>query len=56
MAFIKGFIAFVFMLFLLNANAYAYAYDYPIKNPLVATIVGTPPEFEADLPKSYNFV
>ena len=31
----------------------AGSYDYPIDNPLVATVVGTPPEFRAKLPEDY---
>ena len=35
----------------LTGWASAYAYDYPIENKYLATVVGTPPEYRADLPK-----
>jgi hypothetical protein len=33
----------------------AAAYDYPLKDPYVATIVGTPTEFEAELPEKIDY-
>ncbi len=35
----------------LTGWASAYAYDYPIDNKYLATVVGTPPEYRADLPE-----
>jgi pimeloyl-ACP methyl ester carboxylesterase len=29
----------------------AFAYDYPITDPFLATVVGTPPQYRADVPK-----
>jgi len=34
----------------LTATALADSYDYPFSNPYIATIVGTPKEFQAELP------
>jgi hypothetical protein len=31
------------------------AYDYPLKNPYVATIIGTPTELEAELPEKIDY-
>jgi hypothetical protein len=31
------------------------AYDYPLKNPYVATIIGTPMELEAELPEKIDY-
>jgi predicted alpha/beta-fold hydrolase len=45
---------FVSLLVFMGATALccsAYAYDYPIDNPYVATIIGTPPQLQAELPK-----
>ena len=38
-------------IWLLMAWAPAHAYDYPIDNKYLATVVGTPPEYRAELPK-----
>ena len=38
-----------------GAGERAGAYDYPIKDPYVATIVGTPTWLEADLPEKIDF-
>jgi hypothetical protein len=34
---------------------HAAAYDYPLKNPYVATIIGTPMELEAELPEKIDY-
>jgi hypothetical protein len=34
---------------------HAAAYDYPLKNPYVATIIGTPTELEAELPEKIDY-
>ena len=34
---------------------HAAAYDYPLKNPYVATIIGTPTELQAELPEKIDY-
>jgi hypothetical protein len=36
-------------------GSYSYAYDYPFENKYVATVVGTPPEYEASFVKDVDF-
>jgi hypothetical protein len=45
----------LFILLLGNAWRQAGAYDYPIKDPYVATIVGTPSELQAALPEKIDY-
>ena len=39
------------LLLLSGLSLASNSYDYPIKNPLLATVIGTPSEFVAPLPK-----
>ena len=37
------------------SGTHAAAYDYPLKDPYVATIIGTPTELEAELPEKIDY-
>lgn len=55
LSFIKlSFIVFVFTL-CSYSNAEGYNYGYPIDNPLAATIIGTPPEYHAEVELQTKF-
>ena len=35
--------------------AHAWAYDYPLKDPYLATVIGTPSEFQSKLPEKIDY-
>ena len=41
------------MVLLACASASAWGYDYPINDPFLATVVGTPEVLQADLPDKF---
>ncbi len=43
-------VIFVCILFFAGSSKNSLAYDYPFDNPYVATVIGTPAEYRADLP------
>ena len=52
----KRFSWLLFFIFLLGgAWSQANAYDYPLKDPYVATIIGTPSEFQPKLPQKIDY-
>jgi hypothetical protein len=52
----KRFLWLVFFVFLMGgAWSPAGAYDYPFKDPYVATVVGTPSEFQPKLPEKIDY-
>jgi hypothetical protein len=53
---VKRFSWLLFFIFLLGgAWSQANAYDYPLKDPYVATIIGTPSEFQPKLPQKIDY-
>jgi len=53
---VKRFSWLVFFIFLLGgAWSRANAYDYPLKDPYLATIIGTPSEFQPKLPEKIDY-
>ena len=52
----KRFSWLVFVIFLMGgARSLAGAYDYPFKDPYLATVIGTPSEFQAKLPEKIDY-
>jgi hypothetical protein len=52
----KRFTWFVLLIFLLSgAWSQANAYDYPFKDPYLATVIGTPSEFQPKLPEKIDY-
>ena len=52
----KRFTCFVLLIFLLSgAWSQANAYDYPFKDPYLATVIGTPSEFQPKLPEKIDY-
>ena len=52
----KRFLWLVFFVFLMgSAWSQANAYDYPFKDPYVATVIGTPSEFQPKLPEKIDY-
>jgi len=53
---VKRFSWFLFLIFLLGgAWSPAGAYDYPLQDPYVATVIGTPSEFQPKLPEKIDY-
>jgi len=53
---VKRFSLLVFFIFILGGAWYqADAYDYPLKDPYVATVIGTPTEFQPKLPEKIDY-
>jgi hypothetical protein len=53
---VKRFSWLVFVIFLMGgAWSLAGAYDYPFKDPYVATVIGTPSEFQPKLPEKIDY-
>jgi hypothetical protein len=52
---VKRFLWVVFFIFIMaGAWSQADAYDYPLKDPYLATVIGTPSEFQPKLPEKMN--
>jgi pimeloyl-ACP methyl ester carboxylesterase len=45
----------IFVLVLCTLTAGAAAYDYPLRDPYLATIIGTPEEFQPQLPEKIDY-
>ncbi len=46
----------MFIIFLMGgAWSHADAYDYPLKDPYLATVIGTPSEFQPKLPEKIDY-
>jgi len=53
---VKRFSWLVFFVFLMSAVwSQAGAYDYPLKDPYLATVIGTPTEFQPKLPEKIDY-
>ena len=52
----KQFLGFLFFIFLtVGAGSHADAYDYPLTDPYLATVIGTPSEFQPKLPEKIDY-
>ena len=52
----KRFSWFVFVIFIMGgAWSHADAYDYPLKDPYLATVIGTPSEFQPKMPEKIDY-
>ena len=52
----KQFLRFLLFVFLtVGAWSHADAYDYPLKDPYLATVIGTPSEFQPKLPEKIDY-
>ena len=52
----KRFSWLVFFVFLMGVGgSWAHAYDYPLKDPYLATVIGTPSEFQPKLPEKIDY-
>ena len=51
----RFFIFLCFILLLGGAGQQALAYDYPFKDPYVATVIGTPTEYQPKLPEKIDY-
>jgi hypothetical protein len=53
---VKRFSWLMFIIFLMGgAWSHADAYDYPLKDPYLATVIGTPSEFQPKLPEKIDY-